>query len=391
MKEDTAVFLLRITLNDFCFRVFYFDRGGSKMDDEVYMKLALQLAKKGAGFVNPNPMVGAVIVKDGKIIGNGYHEYFGGLHAERNALLSCSQSPEGAALYVTLEPCCHYGKTPPCTDAIIESKIGAVVVGTPDPNPLVAGKGMGLLKQKGIPVTTGVLEEECRELNQIFFHYIQNQTPYVAMKYAMTLDGKIATTSGETRWITGEAAREHVHQLRHAYSAIMVGIGTVMADDPMLNCRMAGGKNPIRVICDTNLSIPLTSKIVQTAGEIPTCIAYSCEENERAPLLREKGCQLLKTKKKDGHIDLNHLMTLLYAENIDSILLEGGAALNFSAVRSGIVRKVYAYIAPEIVGGATAKSPVGGAGIEKLKDAFAMANGKTSRLGEDFLLEYDVR
>ncbi|MDO4735086.1 MAG: bifunctional diaminohydroxyphosphoribosylaminopyrimidine deaminase/5-amino-6-(5-phosphoribosylamino)uracil reductase RibD, partial [Lachnospiraceae bacterium] len=240
---------------------------------EQYMKRAIELAEKGRGYTSPNPIVGCVVVKDGRIISEGYHERYGEFHAERNALLRCKEDTEGADLYVTLEPCCHQGKTPPCTDIIIEKKIGRVFVGSMDPNPLVAGKGVQILKGAGIAVETGILEKECLKMNEIFFHFITTKTPFVLSKFAMSMDGKIASESGDSKWVTGEEARAEVHLLRKYYSAIMVGIGTVLADDPMLNCRVEEGVDPIRVICDSSLRIPLDSKIVQTAKEIPTIVA----------------------------------------------------------------------------------------------------------------------
>ena len=206
------------------------------MRPEDYMMLAVEEAKKGEGFTNPNPMVGAVLVKDGRIVGRDYHHRYGEYHAERNAIGHCSEDLAGAELYVTLEPCCHYGKTPPCTEIILESGIQTVYIGSMDPNPLVAGKGAEILRRHGIEVITGICEDECRKLNRVFFHYIRSKTPYVVMKYAMTADGKIATKTGASKWITGEAARERVHKSRHQYMGIMVGVGTVLADDPKLNC-----------------------------------------------------------------------------------------------------------------------------------------------------------
>lgn len=209
-----------------------------------YMYRALELAKKGTGAVNPNPLVGAVLVKDNRIIGEGYHQKYGQLHAERNAIADCyrrGENPAGAELYVTLEPCCHYGKTPPCTEAIIENKIVKVYVGSNDPNPLVDGGGIAVLRAHGIEVETGILKQECDALNEIFFHYIRTKRPFVLMKYAMTMDGKIATVTGDSKWITGEAARRQVHEDRNRCAAIMAGVGTVIADNPMLNCRPAGG------------------------------------------------------------------------------------------------------------------------------------------------------
>ena len=227
------------------------------MNDEDYMRRALELAEKGRGHVSPNPMVGAVIVRDGRIISSGYHHKIGDLHAERDALSRCTEPTQGASICVGLEPGRPYGKEPPCTDALSVACFSRVVVGSVDPNPLVAGKGLKILRDAGIEVTEHVLEDECRALNEVFFHYIQTRRPLVIMKYAMTLDGKIACYTGESCWVTGEQARRHVHELRHACSAIMVGIGTVLADDPLLTCRLEGGVDPIRVVCDTALKLPL--------------------------------------------------------------------------------------------------------------------------------------
>ena len=221
------------------------------MNDVEYMRLALALAERGRGWTAPNPMVGAVIVKDGAVIGQGWHERYGEPHAERNALAACTADPAGATMYVTLEPCCHHGKQPPCVDAILASGIRRVVIGSADPNPLVAGKGVAILRSRGVEVTESVLREECDALNRIFFHYITTGRPFVSMKYAMTMDGKIAAFTGASKWVTGETARRHVQQQRHRFRGIMVGVGTVLADDPLLTCRMENGRNPIRVICDT--------------------------------------------------------------------------------------------------------------------------------------------
>ena len=231
------------------------------MTDRDFMMRAIELAKKGKGWTNPNPMVGAVIVKNGKIIGEGYHEKCGQLHAERNAIASLTESAEGATIYVTLEPCCHYGKTPPCTEAILEQKIARVVIGSRDPNPKVAGKGAEILRRAGLQVQEDFMREECDELNPVFFHYITNKTPYVVMKYAMTADGKIATKTGASKWITGEEARNEVQRMRHKYMGIMAGIGTVLADNPLLNTRIEGKKSPVRIICDSKLRMPLDSQI----------------------------------------------------------------------------------------------------------------------------------
>jgi diaminohydroxyphosphoribosylaminopyrimidine deaminase/5-amino-6-(5-phosphoribosylamino)uracil reductase len=361
-----------------------------RLSDETYMKLALAYAKKGCGWVNPNPMVGAVVVKEGRVIGAGYHRRYGGLHAERNALTSCTESPQGATLYVTLEPCCHFGKNPPCTDAILQSGIRRVVIGSTDPNPLVAGKGIQILRDHGIEVTEGVLREACTTLNEVFFHFIQARTPYVVMKYAMTMDGKIATRSGQSKWITDEAARQRVQEDRHRYSGIMVGIGTILTDDPLLTCRLPDGKNPVRIICDSRLRTPLNSRVVQTAGQVPTILA-TCSSNEAcARPYREAGCEVLVLPSKAGHVDLQELMTVLGEKQIDSILLEGGGTLNWSALQSGIVHKVQAYVAPKLFGGTAAKSPVEGDGVESPEQAFRLAPPRITQIGDDLLLESKV-
>lgn len=360
------------------------------MTDETYMRLALDLAVKGRGSVNPNPMVGAIIVKDGVMIGQGYHMVCGSPHAERNALKSCTTSPENATLYVTLEPCCHWGRTPPCTEAIIESGIRRVVVGSVDPNPLVSGKGISILKEHCIEVTDGILKAECDKLNRIFFHFIRTKTPYVMMKYAMTMDGKIATRTGASQWVTGEAARHRVHLDRSNYTAIMVGVGTVLADDPLLTCRLDNRKSPIRIICDTHLRTPITARLVQTATSYPTILATSCTEAKREEPYLSAGCGILHVSEENGHIDLNELMLQLGQRQIDSILLEGGSEMNFSALAAGIVRKLQVYLAPKLFGGRNAKSPVGGIGIDLPDHACFLKDPNITRIEDDILMEWEV-
>ena len=360
------------------------------MNDMDYMRLALDLAAKGRGWTNPNPMVGAVIVKDGRVIGEGYHHRCGGLHAEREAFSNCTESPAGATLYVTLEPCCHHGRQPPCTDAILEAGIRRVVVGSWDPNPLVAGKGLAFLRAHGVEVEIGVLQAECDALNDVFFHYIRTKRPYVVMKYAMTLDGKIATRTGASRWITGEEARQQVHRDRHRYAAIMAGVGTVLTDDPLLTCRMEGGRNPVRVICDTHLRTPLDSQLVRSARKVPTILAVGEAAPAQATPYRDAGCQVWTLPERDGHVDLSVLMERLGATEIDSVLLEGGGTLNWAALESGIVQRVQAYIAPKLFGGKDAKSPVAGLGVELPAQAVKLKNTTVTQIGEDFLLEGEV-
>ena len=372
---------------DFIQGMYFF--GGVKMSDTEYMKLAIKLAKKGAGYVNPNPMVGAVIVKDNRIIGQGYHEIFGGLHAERNALKNCRESPVGATLYVTLEPCCHYGKTPPCTEAIIKSGITRVVVGTLDCNPIVSGKGVKVLEENNIQVVIGILEMECQQLIKVFRKYVTRHIPYVFMKYAMTMDGKIATYTNQSKWISGEKARKQVHQFRHKVTAIMVGVNTVIQDDPLLTCRLENGENPIRIVCDTDLRTPITSKIIKTANDIKTYIATSSIDESKIALYRKCGCEIIYTKKKGNHIDLMNLMQCLGNMQIDSLLLEGGSAMNWSALEQQIVDEVQIYIAPKIFGG-SAKSPVSGQGVAFPNDAIMLKPYAFSQVGNDYFIESEV-
>lgn len=360
--------------------------------DASFMRRAIELAKGGEGKTNPNPLVGAVIVKDGKIIGEGFHHKYGELHAEREALADCARrgnDASGADIYVTLEPCCHFGKQPPCTHAIAESGIKRVFVGSRDPNPLVHGKGNEYLREQGIQVQEDFLREECDVLNPIFFHYISTKTPYVALKYAMTLDGKIATKSGKSKWITGEESREFVQKLRNRYAGIMCGSGTILADDPMLNCRIPGGTNPLRIICDSKLRIPLESQIVKTAAQIPTLIACVKPDGEKKARLEAAGAEVLELN-DDGknHIDLKQLMEILGERKIDSVLIEGGGELNYSALESGIVQHIFAFCAPKIFGG-TAKSPVAGSGIDSPSEAFTFSLSAIHQFRNDILLEYD--
>lgn len=366
------------------------------MAEEQFMKRAIELAKQGAGWTAPNPLVGAVVVKNGRVIGEGYHRKYGELHAERNALAACTEDPAGATLYVTLEPCCHYGKTPPCTEIIIEKKIAKVVIGSRDPNPKVAGKGARILREHGIEVVEDYMRETCDALNPVFFHYITTKTPYVVLKFAMTLDGKIATRTGASKWITGEAARNHVHQLRGRYAGILAGIGTVLADDPMLNCRIDGAHQPLRIILDSHLRIPMGSRLVRSAKEYPLLIV--CNEStrdreegtSRIQKLEEAGAKVWTLPEKNGHPDLNVLMQRLGEEKIDSVLIEGGGTVNEAALKAHIVHRVYAYIAPKIFGGEDAKTPVEGSGIRLPQECAKLRLAKITVLLNDMLLEYDV-
>lgn len=356
------------------------------MTKEEYMQRAIELSLKERGYTAPNPMVGCVVVKEGRIIAEGLHEHYGGFHAERNALLSCNEDMRGAELYVTLEPCCHHGQTPPCTDIIIEKQIGKVYIGAMDCNPLVAGKGVRILREAGITVETGILEERCREVNEVFFHYMEKGLPFVAMKYAMTLDGKIACANGDSKWVTGEESRAYVQQLRKYYTGIMVGINTVLADDPLLTCRTEPSCNPKRIVCDTHLQLPLDCQIVRTAREVFTYVAYCDAEPEKQRALEAAGIKLLCIPDRQGQVDVSLLLKRLAEEQIDSILLEGGGTLNASMLKQGMVNRVYAFIAPKLVGGAKARSPVEGEGVDNMAGAFALKQTVYQQFGEDLLV-----
>lgn len=362
--------------------------------DEEYMKRALELAKKGEGYTSPNPLVGAVIVKDGRIIGEGYHERYGSNHAEVNAFLHATEDVYGATMYVSLEPCSHYGKTPPCANKIVEKGIKKVVIAHKDPNPAVSGRGIKILQENGIEVVTGILEEESKKLNEIFLKYITTKIPFCILKSAMTLDGKIATKTGDSKWVTNEESRKYVHQLRHKVSAIMVGIGTVLQDNPCLTTRLEDiqGKDSIRIILDTQGRIPLEANILNVKSSVRTIIATTTlAPVEKRNNLKELGADVLITPVKQDKVDLNSLMKTLGEKGVDSVLIEGGSEINFSAIEAGIVDKVNMFIAPKIIGGNTAKTPVGGAGFEFMKDAIKLNSINIKRFGNDIMLEGYIR
>jgi diaminohydroxyphosphoribosylaminopyrimidine deaminase/5-amino-6-(5-phosphoribosylamino)uracil reductase len=356
--------------------------------DELYMKRAINLARKGSGHTSPNPLVGAVIVKGNKIIGEGYHQYYGGNHAEVNAIESVTEDVEGGTIYVTLEPCSHFGKTPPCAKKIVESKLARVVIGMTDPNPLVAGRGIRILEEAGIEVVTGVLEEDIKELNEVFIKYILTKKPFCYMKYAMTLDGKIASWSGDSKWITSEKSRKYVHDIRQKVSAIMVGIGTVLADDPSLTTRRGHemDKDAIRVILDTRCRIPLDARVLNLESSVRTIIATGSSYDEKIGTLKENGAEVIITPLKENRIDIAWLFEELGRMGIDSILLEGGATMNYSALEAGVVDRVMAFVAPKIIGGQNAKTPVEGEGIQYVRHAVKLADIDIKRFDQDILI-----
>lgn len=362
--------------------------------NQQFMRRALDLSKIGIGHTNPNPLVGAVLVKDEKSIGEGYHEYYGGPHAEINAINSSTQDVRGATMYVTLEPCSHYGKTPPCVNTIIDRGISKVVIGMKDPNPIVAGRGIQILQDNGIEVITGVLEDEIKKLNEIFIKFITTKTPFCILKTAMTIDGKIATTTGDSKWIANSKSRKYVHQIRNRVSAIMVGIGTVIADDPLLTTRLEDneGVDAVRIIVDTKGRIPLEAKVLNNNSNTKTILATTQKaEKDKLNAIEDKGAEILITPLRENRVDLKYLVKELGKRGVDSILIEGGSSLNYSALSEGIVDKVITFIAPKIVGGQKAKTPVGGEGIRFVKDCIRLDNISINRFDEDIMIEGYIR
>jgi diaminohydroxyphosphoribosylaminopyrimidine deaminase/5-amino-6-(5-phosphoribosylamino)uracil reductase len=353
------------------------------------MKRAIELSKLGIGHVNPNPLVGAVLVRDDIIIGEGYHEYYGGNHAEVNAFLNANEDVTNAHIYVTLEPCSHYGKTPPCVDKIIEKKISKVFIGMKDPNPLVMGRGINKLLENGIEVEVGLYEDEIKQLNEIFIKYITTKMPFCILKTAMTLDGKIATRTGESKWITNEKSRNYVHQLRNRVAGIMVGIGTVIKDNPSLDTRLDGVKsrNPIKIIIDSRCRIPIDSKLFLTGSKSSIIIAVTKTiDNKHLDAIKEKA-EIIVTPEKDGQVDLSYLFEKLGERGIDSVLIEGGGNVNYSAVRANIVDKLVTFIGPKIIGGKDALTSFEGEGIEKMEDAILLKKSKIYQFDDDIMIE----
>ncbi|MGD9569905.1 MAG: bifunctional diaminohydroxyphosphoribosylaminopyrimidine deaminase/5-amino-6-(5-phosphoribosylamino)uracil reductase RibD [Sedimentibacter sp.] len=362
--------------------------------DEFYMKRALELSLKGIGKTSPNPLVGAVIVKNDKIIGEGYHEYYGGAHAEVNAINNATEDVEGATIYVTLEPCSHYGKTPPCAHLLVKKKISKAVIAMIDPNPKVAGRGIEILNQNNVEVVTGVLEEEAKKVNEIFLKYIQEKRPFCILKTAMTMDGKIATESGESMWITNDKSRYYVHELRNRVSGIMVGINTVIKDNPSLTTRLnEGGTDAVRIIVDSSLRIPLSSKVLSVNSTKKTIIATTekADKNKLKQLSEMENVQVVIVPLKNSQVDLEYLFDWLGKEGIDSVLVEGGSSLNFSIIKLNLADKVITFIAPKILGGRGSKTPVGGEGFEKLKDAVLLEHINIAHFDEDIMIEAYVR
>ena len=355
--------------------------------DEQMMARAISLARNGLGRTSPNPLVGAVIVRDGRIVAEGWHRKAGTPHAEIHALNMAGELARGATVYVSLEPCAHYGRTGPCARALVEAGVSRVVVAMTDPNPKVAGKGIAILQEAGIEVTTGVLEQEARQLNEVFLKWMTTGLPFVALKTAMTLDGKIATAAGQSQWITNEASRYETHRLRDIYDGIPVGINTALADNPSLTTRLEEyqGRNPVRIVVDSRARLPLTAKLV-TDGAARTIVAVTEQAPaERVEALRSAGVEIIVAG-SSNHVDMQSLMEQLGAMKISSVLVEGGGSVNFSLLQAGLVDRVYAFIAPKLVGGRDALTPVEGEGFQELDRAVELENIQLRQLGSDVLL-----
>ena len=360
------------------------------MNDELFMKLALKLAAKGRGYASPNPMVGAVIVKKERIIGQGWHRCCGENHAEVNAIQSATENVAGSTMYVTLEPCCHSGKTPPCTDLIIRKKIKRVVIGSADSNPLVSCRGINLMRAAGIEVISGVLQDECRNLNEVFFHFMETGLPFVTVKYAQTLDGRIATATGQSQWISSPASLKFAHQLRAEHDTILVGIGTVLKDNPTLTVRMVRGRNPLRIVVDNCLTVTTEFNVMQDLSRTPTLIATTKRASDPDfQKLANAGAELINVRSdKNNHVNLKQLLQLLAARNISSVLIEGGSQIITSALKDNLVNRLVIVIAPKILGKGV--EAVGDLNIRNLEKAKKLSVKSVAKKGSDVIMDCRV-
>jgi len=353
--------------------------------DEKFMRRALTLARKGEGSVSPNPLVGAVIVREGRIIGEGWHRCCGENHAEINAIRDATETVAGATFYITLEPCSHHGRTPPCAEALIACRPGRVVVGAVDPNPLVSGRGIEALRQSGIETEVGLLEEACRESNRIFFKYIRTGLPYVTLKFAQTLDGRIATASGHSRWISSPPSLRFAHRLRAVHDAILVGADTVRMDNPELTCRLVRGRNPLRIVVDSGLRLPPDANIFSD-GKRTVAVATRHAPAESRRLLEKKGVEVLEIGEDPaGRVDLHQLLTVLGKRDISSLLVEGGATVATSFLKENLADRLIVILAPKIIGEGI--NAIGDLGIRRMDDALGFSFQQVTRRGSDLILD----
>jgi len=360
-----------------------------KTEKEKYMRRVICLAEKGSGWVNPNPLVGALLFSGNHIIAEGFHHYFGGPHAEDDLFSKSGTFPDDSSLVINLEPCNHLGKTLPCAPLIVEKGIKHVIVGMSDPDPQVNGSGIDYLRLHGVNVEVGILEKECRLLNEVFIKFKSTGIPFVLLKWAMTLDGKIATVANASRWITGDLARKEVHLLRQRYSAIMVGVNTIIVDNPLLNTRLKSKnvKNPLKIIADTTCRIPVDSKVLTNDPHLTIVAVTGMADKEKIKTIERLGAHVLICPVKEGRVDLSFLMKSVSAMDIDSVMIEGGSTIAFSALKEGIVDKIIGFVAPKILGGATAPAPVGGSGIPFMEEAINIRDWKIRKMGGDLMIE----
>lgn len=359
------------------------------VEDRKYMERALRAAARGSGYTRPNPLVGAVVVRDGEIVGEGWHEAYGTAHAEVNALKRAEGAASGATMYVTLEPCSHHGKTPPCCEAIVKAGITRLVCPMVDPNPQVSGRGFAYLREHGVEVVIGLMERESEKLNEVFLHYITTGRPFVTVKTAMSLDGKIATVTGNSRWISGEESRAFVHTLRHKSAAIAVGVNTIIADDPLLTTRLENraASNPLRVIYDSSGRTPLDSQVLNTPDVSPVLLfATPALTAQKKLLYKNKGAEVVILNSEEHSEMVRESLRILAEKQIDSLLVEGGGTLIDSFFAADSVNRYITHIAPMIIGGATALTPVAGRGVESLEKAWRFTEVEVQRMGEDIVV-----
>ena len=367
-----------------CFKHWF---GLMVREDEQWMRRALRLAEKGRGRTSPNPMVGAILVKDSKVVGDGYHTKAGEAHAEIVAFQRAREEARGATLYLNLEPCAHYGKTPPCAPRVVEEGVKRVVIGMEDPNPLVKGKGIEVLRGAGLDVDVGILEKECRRLNEAFCKYILQKMPFVILKVAATLDGKIATRNGDSKWISGEASRRIVHRLRNQVDAILVGIGTVLRDNPLLTTRIRGGRDPYRIVLDSRLRIPEEANVIGKSPSKAVIATTELAPRERIEELEKRGVQILIFESKEGRVDLKSCLSKLGEMGMTSLLVEGGSHVNGSFLDEGLIDKLILFLSPKVIGDQQAPGIFGGIGVSNLQEAVGLREIKAKKVGEDVFLE----
>jgi len=357
------------------------------MDDEYWMKRALRFAEKGRGRTSPNPMVGAVLVKDDKVVGEGYHAKAGESHAEIVALKKAGEKAKGAILYLNLEPCTHYGKTPPCAPQVIEAGVKHVVIGMEDPNPLIEGRGIEFLRRAGLAVQVGILEKECRKLNEAFCKFILEKVPFVILKVALTLDGKIATRDGNSKWISGEASRRFVHRLRDQADGVLIGIGTVLRDNPMLTARIRGGRDPYRIVLDSQLRIPEEAKVIGASPSKSVIATTELAPRDKIEKLEKRGVQILILDSKEGKVNLKSCLSKLGEIGIMNLMVEGGNHVNGSFLDEGLIDKFLFFLSPKLIGDHQALGIFGGRGVLNLQEAIGLKEISTRKIGEDILIE----